>query len=164
MTGETSRSPAAAATAAMLAAVLVLGGCTDEADSRAETAGMPLLREHAEANDWVLDVGASTPTVEGAEGEVTLTVDGGRVSGQGPCNRYHGEIHIDGDDVSITGLASTMRACEPAATDADAVWFAALEDVEEGEVVDDEFGDEGRLVLSGPDIRLELDHETEDDE
>lgn len=164
MTGETTRSPVAAMTAAIVAAVLALGGCTDDADSRAETAGMPLLREHAEDNDWVLDVGASTPTVEGAEGEVTLTVDGGRVSGQGPCNRYHGAIHIDGDEVSITGLAFTMRACEPAATDADAVWFAALEDVEEGEVVDDEFGDEGRLVLSGPDIRLEFDHETEDDE
>ena len=164
MTAETTRPPTPAAIAAVLAAVLALGGCTDEADSRAETAGMPLLREHAEASDWVLDVEASTPALEDAEGPITLTVEEGRVSGQGPCNRYHGTVHIDGDDVSITDLASTMRACEPAATDADAVWFAALEDVEEGEIVDDELGDEGRLVLSGPDIRLEFDHETEDDE
>ncbi len=162
MTGETTRVSTSTATAAVLAVVLALGGCTDDADSRAETAGMPMLREHAEANDWELDVAASTPTIQDAEGPITLTVDADQVSGQGPCNRYHGEIHIDGDEVAITGLASTMRECEGAATDADAVWFGALTDVDEGEIVDDEFGAEGRLVLSGPEVRLEFDT-TEDD-
>lgn len=152
-------------TTGLVVAALVLGACsTDDTDTRAETAGVPLLREHAEADDWVLDVEASTPTIEGAEGLVTLTVEDDRVSGQGPCNRYHGEIHIDGDDVSISRLASTMRACDPAAMDADGVWAAALEDVDEGEVTDDELGDVGRLVLTGPGVRLEFDQMTEDDE
>ena len=153
------RRPAAPLLAIGITAVLALGGCgTDDTDTRSETAGMPLLREHAEANGWALDADDSTPAVEGAEGTVTLELQGDAASGQGPCNTYRATLSIDGDDLAVTDVGTTMRACEPRAMDAEATYISALEAVTTGEVDGDD------LVLTGPEgVRLVFDAYDDDD-
>jgi len=152
------RPPTAPLLATGITAVLALGGCgTDDTDTRSETAGVPLLREHAEANDWALDADDSTPAVEGAEGTVTLALQGDAASGQGPCNTYRATLSIDGDDLAITDVGTTMRACEPPAMDAEATYISALEAVTTGDVDGDD------LVLTGPDgVRLVFDEHDDD--
>jgi len=71
----------------------VLGGCNSAKDIR----GM----YHLISDD---------PTFQ----RVTLEIDGTRVSGQGPCNRYFGSItHSDtgSNSIQIGPLASTKMAC-----------------------------------------------------
>jgi heat shock protein HslJ len=143
-----------------LTAVLVLGGCgTEDTDTRSETAGVPLLREHAEDNDWALDADGSTPVIEGSEGTVTLELRDDAASGQGPCNVYRATLSIDGDALVITDVGTTMRACEPPAMAAEDDYITALQAVTTGDV------DGDRLVLTGPDhIRLVFDEHDPDDD
>lgn len=53
--------------------------------------------------------GQITPVVPGTE--VSATFSDGEVSGNGGCNRYQGSYTLDGDALSITGPAYTLRKC-----------------------------------------------------
>ena len=75
----------------------------------------------------------------------TLTVDGGTVSGVGPCNSYRGSIQVDGSSVTIGSLAETMMACDQPLMDAQDAFTAALRAAETAEV------DGDTLVLTGAD-------------
>ncbi|WP_263080489.1 META domain-containing protein [Endozoicomonas sp. Mp262] len=41
----------------------------------------------------------------------TVSPDQGRISGQGPCNRYFGGYKLDGKSLAFTPMGSTMMAC-----------------------------------------------------
>jgi heat shock protein HslJ len=51
----------------------------------------------------------------------------GNLSGNGGCNQYNGPYKVDGDKITIGPLASTMMACEPAVSDQEAQYLAALQ-------------------------------------
>lgn len=50
----------------------------------------------------------------------------GTVSGNAACNTFTGSYGSDGTTISITGLASTTRACEPDTGDLERQYLAAL--------------------------------------
>ncbi|MCB1004937.1 MAG: META domain-containing protein [Acidimicrobiales bacterium] len=144
------RSPALAVAA--LVAVVGLAACgSDDADTRAETQGLPDLQVDLEAEEWVLDPAASSLELpDGAT--ATLAVDGGLASGVGPCNSYTGAFVLDGTSVEIGPLAGTLIACEQALMDAQDAFVSALEAADTVEL------DGDRLLLTGPDdVRLAFD-------
>lgn len=60
--------------------------------------------------EWVLTDFAGTPALSG--GKVTLAfAEGGRVAGNGSCNRFTGSAVITGDTLKLGPLASTRMAC-----------------------------------------------------
>ena len=126
-----------------LIAVSAVGcaGGDSEIDSSSTTNRRPPTRVELEAEDWVL-VRADSSLTTDDDSPVTLAFDDGRVSGTGPCNTYNGGLDLDGDSVEITGLASTLRACDDSIMEAEDEFFAALEAVDTIEASDDE------LVLS----------------
>jgi heat shock protein HslJ len=70
---------------------------------------------------------------------VTLSVDDGRVSGQGPCNGYHGKIELgDDDSVTISKIGATLKSCGDRLDRAEQRFFDALEGVDTIDVSDEE--------------------------
>lgn len=94
------------------------------------------------ADEWVLDPGESSIDI-GADTTATLNVEGGSVSGLGPCNSYRGAIRVDGADIEIGELAQTSMACDEALMAAQEAYTEALRAVRTGAVDDD------RLTLTG---------------
>ena len=68
-----------------------------------------------------------TPIIEGSE--VTAIFEGDAVSGSGGCNNYNGTVAVDGSNLTVSGVASTMMACnEPAGVmDQEAAFLSQLE-------------------------------------
>lgn len=54
---------------------------------------------------------------------------GGRLAGQGPCNRLVGGWRLTGEELRAGPLASTMMACPPPLMDAERAYLQALETV-----------------------------------
>lgn len=89
----------------------------------------------------------ATKTLDGAyylhSGEpalqrVTLEIQGTRISGQGPCNRYFGAVtHSTSDihNVSVGPIASTKMACPHLSAERD--FFQDLQSVTTVEIVQD---------------------------
>jgi heat shock protein HslJ len=136
----------------LLVAITVLGAaaCGDDADTKAETAGLPDTEVDLQAHEWVLQPDAGTPTIAG-DTPVTLAFREERVDGQGPCNAFLGSVSYAGDQVEITDVATSLRACAPPVMAAEATWLAALEAVTTAELDDD--ADHLELT-SGDDVRL----------
>jgi heat shock protein HslJ len=44
---------------------------------------------------------------------VTLEFEDGRVAGNGGCNNFFGTYTVDGNQLTISALGSTMMACLP---------------------------------------------------
>ncbi len=68
---------------------------------------------------------AVTSPIVGTELTATFTADG--VSGNSGCNTYTGGYTLDGDQVTIGPLASTMMACEQAIMDQETQFLTALQ-------------------------------------
>jgi heat shock protein HslJ len=133
----------AALTVGALALTAVACDRNDSNDSLSATYGVPDNAVDIQAEEWKLvSVGTSVELARGTN--VTLSVDGDRVFGQGPCNRYHGTIEFDDDDsVAISKLASTQKACEDPVMRAEQAYLDALGRVDTIDVSDEE------LELSG---------------
>jgi heat shock protein HslJ len=57
---------------------------------------------------------ADGDTVDALTGhEVTLEFEDGRVAGNGGCNNFFGTYTVDGNQLTISALGSTMMACLP---------------------------------------------------
>jgi heat shock protein HslJ len=138
----TGRRAWVAASAVVLVAALVLslrGGLVtrqDYIDSRSATEGLRSTQVDLEAHVWELTPEGTSGNVH-SEQPVTVIVDGGAIGGTGPCNPYRGRLDVDGDDqVTISRIATTTRACDPATTRSEAAFVAALEAVDHVEVSD----------------------------
>lgn len=84
-----------------------------------------------------------TPVIEGTE--VTATFEASGVGGNAGCNTYGGSFQFEGASLTISGLVSTLRACEDQAVmDQEAAFLEALRNVTSYEVSD------GTLRLSYP--------------
>ena len=129
--------------AALLALAVACGSDAGDAASTTTTEGAPVTGQLTGV-DWVLDPAESSIDLPDGS-SATLSVDGGTVSGVGPCNSYRGSIQVDGTSVIISSLAETLIACEPEIQDAQDAFTAALRAVDTAEV------DGETLVLSGAD-------------
>ncbi|MDO8313346.1 MAG: META domain-containing protein [Sideroxyarcus sp.] len=87
--------------------------------------------------------------VDGAEVGYRATIDlsqDGRVSGQGPCNRYFADMTTELPEFKLGAIGATKMACPDLA--AEAAFFALLTQMELAEVLD------AGLVLSGAEHTL----------
>lgn len=141
----TRRLAAAAVLLALAAGLLAACGSDDgSGDGATTTEAAAPVTGSLTGPEWVLDADRSSIDLpDGAA--ATLTVDGGTVSGVGPCNSYRGSIQVDGSDVTIGSLAETMMACEQPLMDAQDAFTAALRSAQTAEV------DGDTLVLTGAD-------------
>lgn len=79
---------------------------------------------------------------------ITITFDGGRVSGAAPCNSYAGTFELSGSEITVGDLAMTEMACLPPETmEAESMYADALTRVDSVSI------DEG-LALSGDGVDL----------
>src|ERR687896_2220569 len=93
---------------------------------------------------WVLvDIDGAAPV---GETPLSLTFDEqGGVNGSTGCNRFSGEVTIDGPALTFGPLATTRMAClDPAQGEQETAFLGALESVS-GYTIDGQ----GRLVLEG---------------
>lgn len=129
-------------------AVALLGACGSDDGSGAgaatTTEAAAPVTGSITGPEWVLDAEQSSIDLPDGAG-ATLRVEGGTVSGVGPCNSYRGSIQVDGSSITIGSLAETLMACEPPLMDAQDAYTAALRAAETAEVEGD------TLVLSGAD-------------
>jgi heat shock protein HslJ len=82
------------------------------------------------AGDWTVvsyfRPGAVVSPVVGST--LTATFDADRISGESGCNSFSGRFEVDGGDIAIGPLASTLRACaDPAVDEQERQYLAALE-------------------------------------
>jgi heat shock protein HslJ len=72
---------------------------------------------------WVLVRGLA----ESADGAtVDAVFEDGRVSGQGPCNRYFADVTVDGAALTIGPVGATTMSCGAAIDAAERAYFGAL--------------------------------------
>ena len=77
---------------------------------------------------WVLSAeGFDAPLTKGTT--PTLDVAGSTWSGFGGCNRYTTTATLDGDEVSLSPVASTMMACADPAMAVEDLYFQRLNEV-----------------------------------
>lgn len=137
--------------ATLVAGVLLAAGCSTAAtDTRAETAGLPDVREEVEDEVWRVD-----PDDLAGPATITLEIEGDDLRGTTPCGPYRGEAHLDHDDLELTDVTGGDGPCSEDEQRTVADYLAALARATSAEV------DDVHLVLEGDDVRLELD-ETDD--
>lgn len=125
--------------------VVVVGGCADADDVEVEAGAAP---SDLGGRQWVLMAEESTPDID-SERSVTFTLRDGVAAGTAPCNTYRADVEVDGTELAIGEIASTLRACEPSVEEAEARFLGALRSVTAAQAEGD------RLVLSGfGDVRL----------
>lgn len=89
---------------------------TDTADITATTQPVPSI----EGPGWRLI------PADGGAPVAMVRFEAGRVHGFGGCNQFTGAYTIEGDQVKLDSLASTMMACDAAVMEAESTFLAAL--------------------------------------
>jgi heat shock protein HslJ len=131
--------------------LIALAACSTDADTLSETEGLPSLQVSLEAHTWVLQPAPSTPRITGGD-LPTIAFDGDGTHGRAPCNTFHGTVEYGDDDgLTISKLATSLRACGPAADQAERSYLGALRLVDSADVPVDH---EDRLTLTGNRVRL----------
>ncbi len=62
------------------------------------------------ATEWLLTDLAGTPVIADSKASLTF-LEGGRVAGNGSCNRFTGAFTVTGDSIKLGPFASTRMAC-----------------------------------------------------
>lgn len=132
-----------------LVAALVLAGCGSAGTSAPGSNDDPFDPQGAWQLDSGTSNGAAIPLVDGHP--VTLTIEGSEIGGTAACNHYGGRLTVTGGRIEIGELAMTAMGCEEPVMAAESAFMAALSGVETIG------GDEGRLVLRGPQVELRFD-------
>ena len=99
---------------------------------------------------WVLTHVGTTPVLIGSQ--PTLRFETGQVSGFGSCNGFGGEYQQSGNEVTFTGIMSTLMACDPIEiTHQETAYFSALASAAEFKVEGGKliiYNTEGSLLLT----------------
>lgn len=115
------------ALAAVLAAAVLMTACDTEEDGRAATAGLTMTPELTDLadTDWVANeiVDPDRDLVAGTAVEMTFTATS--LSARAGCNTMNGSATIDGTELVVGALASTMMACEDPLAEQDA-WLSGF--------------------------------------
>ena len=103
----------------------------------------PAASAGLDSSAWtIVSVG---PVTLAPDAGASLSVEpGGRVSGETGCNRYTGDVSVDGAALTFGPLATTRMACEPPLMDQERAVLDALAGVTGWAVEAD-----GRLHLTG---------------
>jgi len=147
------RSPGLRGSASCLVAlVLVMAACAEDGVTTPGDRGGGLG-----GVTWVLGRGSIEDLAPDAPAaaRVDLTIDGDAVSGASGCNTYGGSVEVDGSSIAFSDLFGTEMACAPPLMDLEATYLAALG------VVDEQHATDVRLVLTGSDVRLVFEAESE---
>lgn len=122
---------------ALLGVVAVLAACSDGGSDPGRAGGTDASSTEplGLSGSWVLTSGRTTDgdlaPVEGAD--VTLDVaEDGTVSGVSACNRYTGQVTVEGAAVTFGPLASTRMACLGDLMVLETAYLAALDRVTTG--------------------------------
>lgn len=109
--------------AAVLVAALLLAGCD---------LAFPGGGSDGPDGTWRLTGGTHggdpVPLIPAAP--ITMTLDGTQIGGKAACNQYGGDVQIDGATIRIGMLAVTEMGCDAPVMDSEALYLAALADVE----------------------------------
>jgi heat shock protein HslJ len=70
--------------------------------------------------------GATTPVSPGSQASITFN-DDGTVTGNSGCNSFGGEYKVDGDQVTFSGLVSTLMACDESLMTQEGTVFKVLD-------------------------------------
>jgi heat shock protein HslJ len=138
-----SRAKAGAAILAVAASAALLSGCATAADA---------APEHDERIDgsWMLTSAIDDKgTIPLTDAFISLRLGEGQSESQGPCNTYTVSIDGYGDDLVVSNLVATERACEIASlTEVEARYFADLAAVTSGTAAG------GQLILKSDTVTL----------
>jgi len=116
-----------ASAVAGVAVALILSACSTTAnDTKSATYGVPNITENLTANQWVLNPAESNLPPSAAGTTITFTTSG-TLSGAGPCNSYGGAFTLDGATITISGVQTTLKACDPQVMSAEHLYLQALE-------------------------------------
>ena len=97
-----------------LVAVLALTACTGG--------------DSLEGTNWTLESLNEQSVIAGTE--ITITFEGGEVSGSAGCNTYGGDYHAGKSDLSFGMIFSTLMACvDSSVMDQEITYMAALDSV-----------------------------------
>lgn len=106
----------------------LLAGCAPKPEpaSSTDTAGAADIAATAQPVMTIEGPGWQLIPPDGQAPVATVRFEAGRVQGFGGCNQFMGAYTIDGDQVNLDSLASTMMACEAAVMEAESTFLAAL--------------------------------------
>lgn len=89
---------------------------------------------------WQAESIGGAPVAAGVDSTLQISSDGS-IGGRGGCNLYFGKATIEGENISIGDMGSTMMACEDPAMQQERDFLAALESAKSWTLED------SRLVL-----------------
>lgn len=84
-----------------------------------------------------------TPMIPLPTTELTADFSDGRISGSGGCNRFMGSYQTQGEQLSVSPLASTFKACESPILDQETRYLMALQGAQQYEI-----DNQGQLIIS----------------
>ena len=124
-------------------ACVLLAGCRTTPKPKVEVQ-TPIAKPAAAINltgtTWALEQIDGKPAI--AQSKATLAfLEGGRVTGNGSCNRFTGSVAFTGESIKIGPLAGTKMMCDPASSGQETVYLKALEAAQKYSVKD------GKLLL-----------------
>jgi len=83
---------------------------------------------------WVEDI-AGKGVVDMSHTTIEFTEED-RAGGDTGCNRYNGNVEINGDKLSFGPLAGTRKACAPALMDQESKFYQAIDNVVSWEIAE----------------------------
>lgn len=95
----------------LLIAILVLTGCSGQ--------------ERSLVGTWNLSAYGPITAVSGSQASITFNEDG-TLSGTSGCNGFGGEYTVDGDEITFSGLVSTLMACDEPLMSQEGAMFQVL--------------------------------------
>ncbi|XPM57975.2 MAG: META domain-containing protein [Leptolyngbya sp. IPPAS B-1204] len=108
------------------------------------TTSLLMAQSTALAGNWRLAnmTEDPTPTPMVPAGELTVEFAGDRISGSGGCNRFTGSFNTEGNQLQVSPLASTFKACEQSIMDQETRYLTALQGAQRYEL-----DDQGQLTI-----------------
>ncbi|MGH8203713.1 MAG: META domain-containing protein [Steroidobacteraceae bacterium] len=103
---------------AVAAALLVIA---PRAPSGAREAGPVTLTGTA----WILEDLAGAGVVDRVQATLEFPAEG-RVSGNGSCNHFSGDVTLDGERIAFGTIAATQRSCPEAVMNQESAYLKAL--------------------------------------
>jgi heat shock protein HslJ len=111
--------------AVALAACTSGGGASPSVEPRGT--GTPLEGTAWQLTEYVGPEGGTLSVPEAVAASATFT--GGTIAGDAGCNRYTGTYTLDGDKMTISGVATTAMACPAIPSAVEKAYLAALDKV-----------------------------------
>lgn len=87
---------------------------------------------------WQLQDLGGRPAMSQVQATLEFPAEGGRALGNASCNRFFGQVGVDGDAIRFIDVGTMRMSCPPAINDQEQRFLAALEGAERFELEDTE--------------------------